>query len=135
MNRIKKIIGLALAGLFVLGGLTACGGGHNDADVASKNLSTAADNFEIYRQVVFYNGITGDYIAEVDGFCSIGNNDSPGKVSITCKLANGKFIKNYLGLSDNVTWFALQANGAEVSTQHYRVVFKPSTIVPDFDFR
>ena len=29
-----------------------------DADVASNNLREAADQFEIYRRVVFYNGIT-----------------------------------------------------------------------------
>ncbi|WP_456151163.1 beta-sandwich lipoprotein, partial [Acinetobacter sichuanensis] len=33
-----------------------------DAQVASKNLSYAADNFELDRRVVFYNGITGEYI-------------------------------------------------------------------------
>lgn len=27
----------------------------SDADTASKNLSTAADNFEINRRIVFYN--------------------------------------------------------------------------------
>jgi hypothetical protein len=129
----RKII-FAIIGV-LLATLTLTGCGQNDADVASHNLSTAADNFEIYRQVVFYNGITGAYIAEVDGYCSIGNNDSPGKVSITCKLKNGKFVKNYLGLSDNVTWFALQSDGADVSTSHYRVVFKPSTVVPNVDFR
>ena len=36
-----------------------------DAQVASKNLSYAADNFELDRRVVFYNGITGEYIAKI----------------------------------------------------------------------
>lgn len=35
--------------------LTACS---NDAQVASHNLSNAADNFQLNRRVVFYNGIT-----------------------------------------------------------------------------
>lgn len=128
----KKILAL-IVGAILAFSISACG--QNDADVASKNLSTAADNFEIYRQVVFYNGITGENIAEVDGFCSIGNSDSVGRVSITCKMEDGSFIKNYLGLSDNVTWFVLQATGAHVSTQHYRVVWKPSTFVPNVDVR
>jgi len=128
----RLIAGTAVAVAAALG-LTACG--QNDADVASKNLSTAADNFEINRQIVFYNGITGAYIAEFDGLCSIGNHDSAGKVSITCKVGDGQYIKNYLGLSDNVTWFAMQTSPARVSTSHYRVVFKPSTVVPDFDLR
>lgn len=43
----------------------------SDAYVASQNLSTAADQFEIYRRVVFYNGITDEYILVVEGYCSI----------------------------------------------------------------
>ena len=35
--------------------LTAC---MSDADTASRNLSKAADNFDVHRRVVFYNGIT-----------------------------------------------------------------------------
>jgi hypothetical protein len=34
--------------------LNAC----SDADIASKNLSKAAEMFEIDRRIVFYNGIT-----------------------------------------------------------------------------
>lgn len=119
---------LAMTGV----GLTACS---SDSDVASKNLSKDADNFKIYRQVVFYNGITGAYVAEVDGFCSIGNNDSPGKLSVTCRMPNGQYIKHFLGTSDNVTWFAEQLRTADVSTQRYQVIFKPSTILPDVEVR
>lgn len=32
--------------------------GCSDAEIASQNMSRAADQFEIYRRVVFYNGIT-----------------------------------------------------------------------------
>lgn len=107
----------------------------NDADVASKNLSTAADNFEIQRRVVFYNGINGDYILTIEGLCSLGNNDGPRELSVTCKVGPNSYKKHFLGLSDNVTYFAEQLEGADVSTYHYRVVFKPSVIVPDVDMR
>jgi hypothetical protein len=40
-----------------------------------------------------------------------------------------------LGLSDNVTFFVEQVDAADVSAYHYRVVFKPQTIIPDVDFR
>ena len=109
--------------------------GCNDADIASHNLSKAADNFEIDRRIVFYNGITGGYILSVEGKCSIGNNDSTGKLSVTCKVGHEKFKKHYLGLSDNVTFFAEQLEGKNVSRYHYKVVFKPQTIIPDIDFR
>ena len=34
-----------------------------------------------------------------------------------------------------MTYFAEQIDGARVSAYHYRVVFKPQTIIPDIDFR
>lgn len=109
--------------------------GCTDADIASKNLSKAADMFEVNRRVVFYNGITGDYMLSIEGLCSLGNNDSAGTVSITCKTGPGSFKKHFLGLSDNVTFFVEQLEPAPVSTYHYRVIFKPQTIIPDVDFR
>ena len=109
--------------------------GCSDADVASSNLSRAADQFEIARRVVFYNGITGDYILSVEGLCSLGNNDKAGSLTVTCKTGPKAFKKHFLGLSDNVTFFAEQLEGVDVSTYHYRVIFKPQTILPDVDFR
>lgn len=113
--------------------LAAC---DKPADVASRNLSTAADNFEIPRRVVFYNGITDRYILTIEGLCSLGNAATgPRSISITCKTGPDDYKKHFLGLSDNVTFFAEQLNPAKVSTFHYRVMFQPSTIVPDIDVR
>lgn len=112
--------------------LTNC---RNDADVASQNLSTAADNFEINRRVVFYNGITGDYILEIEGLCSIGNTDTGKRMSVTCKVGPNAYKKHFLGLSDNVTFFAEQIDPAQASPYRYRVVFKPSVILPDVEMR
>lgn len=109
--------------------------GCTDADIASKNLSTAADNFEITRRIVFYNGISGEYILTIEGLCSLGNNDKPGTLTVTCKTGRNSFKKHFLGLSDNVTFFAEQLDSATVSAYHYRVTFKPQTILPDIDFR
>ena len=107
----------------------------NDANIASKNLSAAADMFEIDRRVVFYNGITGEYILVIEGRCSLGNRDSTGRLSVTCKTGQDGYKKHYLGLSDNVTFFAEQLKSKGVSVNHYRVVFKPQAIIPDMDVR
>ena len=107
----------------------------NDADIASKNLSTAADNFKISRRIVFYNGITGDYILVIEGLCSLGNYDKSGELSVTCKTGEDSFKKHFLGLSDNVTFFAEQLEEANVSTYHYKVIFKPATIIPDIEIK
>lgn len=106
-----------------------------DADIASQNLSKAADMFEIDRRVVFYNGITGDYILSVEGRCSIGNYDKDRQLTVTCKTGPREYKKHFLGLSDNVTYFAEQVQAEAVSTYHYRVIFKPQTILPDIDAR
>lgn len=118
--------------LFACLALAAC---DKDADVASRNISTAADNFEIARRVVFYNGITGDYILQIEGLCSLGNNDTPGRMSVICKTGPSTFKKHYLGLSHNVTFFAEQLEQAKASTYRYRVVFKPTVIIPDIEVR
>lgn len=122
----RKIIAL----FFVLF-LTSC----NDADVASDNLSKAADNFELNRRIVFYNGITGDYIFTIEGLCSKDNSSTEKKLAITCKTGPNTFKKHFLGLSDNVTYFIEQLEPATASVYHYRVVFKPSVIIPDIEIK
>ena len=56
-------------------------------------------------------------------------------MSVTCKTGPTAFKKHFLGLSDNVTFFAEQLESKDVSVYHYRVIFKPQTIIPDIDFR
>jgi hypothetical protein len=112
-------------------GLAACS--NNDADVASRNLSQAADNFEINRRIVFYNGITGNYMLVIEGLCSQAPKDR--KLEVTCKTGPNQFKKHFLGLSDNVTYFSEQMEPAKASTYFYRVTFKPSTIIPDINVR
>lgn len=126
MNKITKA--LTAAALVAGGlGLAACS---TDADVASHNLSKDADNFKIYRQIVVYNAITDKYILEVDGYCSLGNNDGPGQVTYTCKTPKG-LVKDIIKKSDNTFVFVHQLDAAKVSTDRYRVIFKPSVVVPD----
>lgn len=108
--------------------------GCSDANVASHNLSKAADMFEIDRRIIFYNGITGEYMLTIEGKCSLGNYDSANELSVTCKTGSDRYKKHYLGLSDNVTYFMEQLEDKAVDTYHYRVIFKPSAIIPDIDY-
>lgn len=101
------------------------------ADVVSQNISTKADMFEIDRRVVFYNGITGEYMLEIIGKCSLGNRDRVSEVTITCKIGENEYVKHFLGLSDNVTYFAEQLKVADANPYFYKVVFNPTTILPD----
>lgn len=124
----KRLLGIAAAAAVVLAGCS-------DADVASSNLSRAADQFEINRRVVFYNGITDSYMLTIEGLCALGNSDSAGQLTVTCKIGPSAYKKHFLGLSDNVTYFVEQIDAAQVDAYHYRVIFKPSVIIPDIDLR
>lgn len=106
-----------------------------DADVASQNISKDADMFRINRRIVFYNGINGEYILVIEGFCSLGNTDPEGELSVTCKTGDDSYKKHYLGLSDNVTYFSEQVESVGVSVNHYKVIFKPSVVIPDIEVK
>ena len=130
MNRRTKIaLGLASAALIV--GTTA--GCSSDADVVSENLSKAAENFEVNRRIVMFNGITDEYLMVITGACSI--EDGGDQLEVTCKVGKGEYKKHFLGLSDNVSYFVEQGDGVKASANHYRVTFKPQSILPDVDFR
>ena len=122
----KKLIISAMALSAI--GLTGC---QRDAQVASQNLSKAADQFEIDRRVVFYNGINGDYMLTLEGKCSI--KDDKRQLEVTCKTGRNEYKKHFLGLSDNVTYFAEQIDGVGVSTYHNRIIWKPQSIIPNID--
>lgn len=125
----KKLIALAaIAAAAIIG----C---NSDADVARSNLSTAAEQFEIQRRIVFVNGITDKYLFSIEGRCSVETADSAlgGSLEVTCKTPDGRFEKHYLGLADNVTYIVEQMAPADPSTQQYRIIFKPTVIIPDID--
>lgn len=127
----SKRIAIALTLIAALG-LGAC---NSAADVASENLSQAADNFEITRRIIFFNGITDSNLLVIEGRCSLGNYDSSLRLSVTCKTSNTEYKKHFLGLSDNTSWFAEQLETADVSEYHYRVFIRPQTILPDLDLQ
>lgn len=126
----KKIVtGIVVAVMLALG-LSSCA---DDADVVSENLSKAADNFEVNRRVVMFNGITDEYLLVIEGLCSI--TDDGNQLEVVCKVAKNGYKKHFLGLSDNVSYFVEQGEAVDVSAYHYRVTFKPQSILPDPDFR
>lgn len=109
--------------------IVGCG---TDAEVVSRNLSIDAGNFKVDRRIVFYNGITGQYILTIEGRCQVEHGD---KLAVTCKVGEDSYKKHYLGLSDNVTYFSEQLEAKETSAYRYKVVFKPETILPDVELR
>jgi hypothetical protein len=133
----RKFTGVLLAIILAAFALGVAGcGTDTDAEVASENLSKAAEQFEVDRRVVVYNGITDKVKLEVEGPCNI--EDERIQLEITCALSgvgtgHPQAIKNFAGLSDNVTYYVEQLHPIGVSTTQYRVIFKPEAIIPDFD--
>jgi hypothetical protein len=135
MNRRRR----PLVALAVLPVLALAGCGETDADVVSKNLSTKAEQFEVNRRIVFFNGITDKYLFTVEGRCSVESAAShvAGSLEVTCKTGPEEneqgYKKHFLGLSDNVSYFIEQLEPAKVDEFHYKVIFKPETLVPSID--
>jgi hypothetical protein len=113
--------------------LTGCT--QSDADVAAKNISKAAEQFEVARDIVGINGITNTYLWQVRGYCSVETASSglAGALEVTCKEGKGKYRKLFFGLSDNTTYVVQQIDPINVSTTRLRVIFKPETLIPNID--
>lgn len=125
--KIKNLVGsiaLAFASIIPLAGCSP------DAKVATENILKEGDSFKIMRRVVFYNGVTGDYILSIRGYCSMDVNADKTAFNVICKTNEG-FKRHTMVLSDNTTAFVEQLDPARVSTQTYEVIFKPSVIIPD----
>ena len=126
MKRVLLLVLLVLMGIM----FTGCGL-ISDADIASANLSKDADMFRINRRVVFYNGITDEYILSVEGRCSVDFYSD--KFVVTVKTGPSTYKKHYLGRADNVFPFVEQLDNAEVDVYHYKVIFKPKAIIPHIE--
>jgi hypothetical protein len=131
---VKRIALIFMAAALIILPLVVTACGPSQADVASSNISKAAEQFEVARRIVAINGITDKYLLEIEGYCSVETSDSglSGALEVTCKIAPGQYKKVFIGLSDNVTYTVQQIDPIDVSTSHYRVLFRPGTIVPDF---
>jgi hypothetical protein len=126
---VKKSIAVAAAvALLGTGLLSGC---ESAADRANKNLSKAAENFEVPRRIVGINGITDNVLFSVEGFCSY--ESDAGTFEAICKLPDGSIERTTMHLSDNVTFVSTQMGGVDVDLFRPRVIFRPETIVPNFD--
>ena len=120
----KTLLAVVIAGA----ALTGC---TSDADKTSENLSKAAEQFEVQRRIVGINGITDKVLFEVEGRCSI---ETPGgRLEVVCKHGPKDYRKHFVGLSDNVTYIAVQMQGVDANAYRTRIILKPENIVPDFD--
>ena len=112
--------------------LTSCS---QESDVASYNVSASAHNFEVLRRCIFFNGITGEYMLSIEGLLSVKESDTQKRLEVIVKTGSNTYKKHYLGLSDNVSYFVQQLEPVTADPFHYRVIFRPATIVPGVELQ
>ena len=115
------------AGALILAGCST------EADQVSENLSTAAEQFEIERRIIFINGITDSVPLVIEGRCSIEVDAADDQLEVTCKTGPDAFKKHFLGLSDNMTYIVEQVEAADADEFRNRIIIKPEQLIPDFD--
>lgn len=118
----RKILCLGLGVVMMLGSLTGCSW-ENEADVVSRNISTEADNFNIYRRVVVINNQSDETLLEFEGWCSIESNMNKNRLEITYRVGEGQYYKDYVGLNDRTTYVITQVDGANVDKYHYEWLY------------
>lgn len=123
-----KKLALLLAVVMAAITLSSC---TSAADKASENLSKAAENFEVPRRIVGVNGITDNVLFSIEGFCSYETGGDA--YDVTCKEPDGKYTRTTMAKSDNVTIVVTQMDGVDVDTFRSRIIFRPETVIPNFD--
>ena len=128
----KKIVALFAAALVLMLTLTAGGcDGPSQAQKASENLSTAADNFEVTRKIVGINTRTDKYLFFVEGRCSI--EDQNGRLIVTCKHGENDYRKHFVGSATDVVTVATQLDAVDVSVYKTRIILKPEGLIPEVE--
>lgn len=134
MKKFRTRILAAVAGIALLfGGLTAC---TTDADTASRNLSTAAEQFEVERRITVTTGFGAEVALQVEGRCSLESADSflAGALEVTCKIGPDRYAKHFVVKGDNDIVTVQQLETIDVSVYHHRVLIKPENLLPEFDY-
>ena len=128
----KKLISLSLTAVLGLLLLTGCA---NDADIASHNLSTDADNFKVQRKVTFINTITDEVLYTVEGNFAIVADTSDNQLEITAKTGNDEFQKHFLGLSPTTVYIVEQLKWQEANKHNFKITINPSSLIPEVEVR
>lgn len=114
----KRVLSIILACVLVSGCITGCSF-EDEADVVSRNLSTEADNFNIYRQIKVLNCQSDEVLLEFEGWCSINKDNTDNQLEVTYRVGDGQYCKDFIGLNDRVTYLITQVDGANVDKYHY----------------
>lgn len=125
--RTKMAAGLTLAALAA--GAAGCG---TEAQRIEYNLTQEAENFNVVRQLTVINCLEGDVLFQMTGRMSITADVEDNQLEIIVENTDGKYVKHFVGLSDNVTYVVedLNLGENEVSKYKYTLNFNPDMWLP-----
>ena len=112
-------------------GILLCCSSCTQADRVAYNLSQEADNFNIVRQLTIINCIKGDVLFQMTGKMSITADIDDSQLEVIVE-DEGKYVKHFIGLSDNVTYVVedLNLGAKEVENYSYTLNFNPNMWLP-----
>lgn len=113
--------------LLILSLLSGCA---SDASVVTENIKKDAEQFKVIRRIIFINNITGEYLFQAEGNCSVETNNAASRLELTCKVGEDKYKVHYYGLSDNTSYIVEQMDWQEANKYRYEIIFKPESIIP-----
>lgn len=128
MKKFHKVMGASL----LVGAALLLAGCTSDADKASENIATAAEQFEVQRTIVGFNGITGEAIFYAEGRCSF-EYPSSRRVDVTCRYGPDEYRKHTFIMGDQDQVSITQEEAIDVSVYNTRVILKPQNVIPEFD--
>lgn len=120
-----------ISGIATLAILATSATGCNQAEVVRQNLAQEADNFNCYRRITVINCIKGDVILQVEGRCSITADTTDNQLEIITEYEKGRYNKQIIGLSDNVTYMVEDLEVKDVNEYHYYINFNPHMWLPE----
>lgn len=113
----------------IIGSFIFCGC-DTEAERVNYNITQEAENFNVYRRVTVINCIKGDTLFSIEGLMNIKADTTDNQLELTVEVADGKYKKHFIGLSDNVTYTVEDISGSEVSKYHYSINYNPKMWIP-----
>jgi len=102
-----------------------------DAKVVAANMTQAAENFELDREIVFLNTQTNDVSLQVAGKCDV--TVKPDTYTVLCRTGKSQYKKLLVGRNTRMTMIVDQVDGVPVNAYHRRVILKPSTVFNTYE--
>lgn len=130
MSKRKYITAIIIMIACISMSLTGC---TTDAEVVSQNISAEADSFKILRKLTFINTVTDEVLYTVEGNFSIKADRSDNQLEITAKTGEDLYEKHFLGLSPTTVYIVEQLEWVETNKYQFKIIIKPSALIPDVD--